>query len=121
MLNFYNDEKIKNLFLQPSKTTSNSKIKYIIDKCLNTLYSYSSSEYSWSSIKDYHESEIIKIKNKRTIKSKFVYEFCLLYSSLISEEVREDFLYYIEEFCPKIEEENISRIFVFNELRRELC
>jgi hypothetical protein len=121
----YEDDDIKKVFLQPYPTESNKKIKKLIDKCLEYIYSYSNSQHSWSEIEENHKNEIISIKNQVHVSSKVVIDYCLIFVSQISPSLRKDFLYFVEEFCPSvfIDHKNSygeSKKEIFNQLRKEV-
>lgn len=122
----YEDDDIKKVFLQPYPTESNKKIKKLIDKCLEYIYSYSNSPHSWLEIEENHKNEIISIKNQTHVSSKVVIDYCLIFVSQISPDLRKDFLYFIEEFCPRvtIDHKNCygeNQQEIFNQLRKEVA
>lgn len=121
----HENKSVKKVFIQPHPTKSNKKIKKLIDKCLEFIYAFSTSQIEWSVIEENYKNEIMTVKKNTEVDAKVIIDYCLIFGSQIAPELREDFLYYIEEFCPKLMDGyegdyGNTKEEIFDKLRKEM-
>lgn len=95
--------KLKPIYNQQSLTTSDNKIKTLLDSCLYFLYKNATPNSNWFYLKNNHKAEIRQIKTEHKISSSQFLTIYLFHSLQVHPKFREDFKEYILNFCPNIE------------------